>query len=66
MERYTPVLDLRNMDGPGDYHTKWSKSDKEKCRMISYVESKKKKDTVNLILTKQKQTHRLWKQTYTY
>ena len=23
-----------NMDGPGDYHTKWSKSDKE--RQISY------------------------------
>ena len=23
-----------NMDGPGDYHTKWSKSDKDKYHMI--------------------------------
>ena len=23
-----------NMDGPGDYHTKWSKSDKDKYRMM--------------------------------
>ena len=24
-----------NTDGPGDYHTKWSKSDKDKYHMIS-------------------------------
>ena len=24
-----------NMDGPGDYHTEWSKSDKDKYLMIS-------------------------------
>ena len=24
-----------NMDGPRDYHTKWSKSDKDKYHMIS-------------------------------
>ena len=26
-----------NMDGPKDYHTKWSQSDKEKYRMISLI-----------------------------
>ena len=55
-----------NMDGPRDYHTKWNKSDRE--RQISYdiiyVESKKMIQ-MNL-LTKQKQTHRLRKQTYDY
>ena len=31
-----------NMYGPRDYHTEWSKSDKDKNRMISlFVESKK-------------------------
>ena len=39
------------MDGPGDYHTKWSKSDKE--RQISYdsayVQNLKKNDTNELI-----------------
>ena len=45
----------RNMDGPRDYHTTWNKSDKE--RQIY--------DTLNLF-TKQKQTHRYWKQTYGY
>ena len=30
-----------NMDGPRDYHTEWSKPDKDKYHMISlYVESK--------------------------
>ena len=30
-----------NMDGPRDYHTEWSKSDKDKYHMISlYMESK--------------------------
>ena len=34
-----------NMDGPGDYHTKWSKSDKRKMDIIwyhLYMESEKK------------------------
>ena len=39
------------MDGPGDYHTKWSKSDKE--RQISYdsayVQNLKKNDANELI-----------------
>ena len=26
-----------NMDGPRDYHTKWSKSDKDKYHMISLI-----------------------------
>ena len=26
-----------NMDGPRDYHTKWSKSDKDKYFMISFT-----------------------------
>ena len=51
-----------NMDRPRDYHTKWSKPDRE--RQI-YVESKKKLIQMNLF-TKQKQTHRLWKQIYGY
>ena len=55
-----------NTDGPRDYHTKWSKSERE--RQISwyhlYVESKKMIE-MNLF-TKQKQTHRHRKQTYGY
>ena len=35
------------MDGPGDYHTKPSKSDKDKYHMILYVESKEKTNQVN-------------------
>ena len=26
-----------NMDGPRDYHTKWSKSDKDKYHMIALI-----------------------------
>ena len=41
------------MDGPGDYHNKWSKSDRE--RQISddivYMQNLKKKDTNELIYT---------------
>ena len=45
------------MDGPGDYHTKWSKSDRE--RQISYdMQNLKKMIQMNLF-TRQKQTHRL-------
>ena len=54
-----------NMDGPGDYHNKWSKSD-SKTQIsydITYVQTKKKKIQMNLF-TKQKQTHRHRKQIY--
>ena len=44
--------------------TKWSKSDKDKYHTISLMESKKMIQ-MNLF-TKQKQTHRLRKQTYGY
>ena len=33
-----------NMDGPRDYHTKWSKSDKDKYHL--YVESKKMNELI--------------------
>ena len=53
------------MDGPRDYHTKWSKSDRERQIWYHlYVESKKMIQ-MNLF-TKLKQTHRLRKQTYGY
>ena len=48
------------MDGPRDYQTKWTKSNRE--RQISYdithIENLKKVLQMNLF-TKQKQTHRL-------
>ena len=48
------------MDGPGDYHTKWSKSDRETqvSYDITYKQNLKKNDKMNLF-TKQKQTHTL-------
>ena len=54
--------------GPRDYHTKWSKSDREGeiSYDIAYMQIlKKKKIQVNLF-TKQKQTHRLRERTYGY
>ena len=47
-----------NMDGPRDYHTKWSKSDREETNIVwyhLYVESKKMIQ-MNLF-TKQKQNN---------
>ena len=40
-----------NMDGPGDYHTKWSKSEKEQqiSYYIAYMWNLKKNDTNELI-----------------
>ena len=39
-----------NMDGLGDYHTKWSKSEKDKYHMILLIcRTKKKNDTNELI-----------------
>ena len=39
------------MDGPGGYHTKWSKSHRERqiSYEITYVQNLKKKDTNELI-----------------
>ena len=52
-----------NMNGPGDYHTKWNKSDWwRKIYDIAYSQNIFKKIQMNLF-TKQKQTHRLRKQT---
>ena len=54
-----------NMDGPRDYHTKWSKSEEDKFHMTSLRGGIYKLIQMNLF-TKQKQTHRLWKQNYGY
>ena len=55
------------MDRPRDYHTKWSKPDRE--RQISYdstyINMWNKKIQMNLY-TKQKETHRHRNQTYGY
>ena len=54
------------MDGPRDYHTKWSKPYKDIYHMISlmiYMESKRKKKTQMNLFPKQKETHRHRKQT---
>ena len=39
------------MDGPGDYHTKWNKSDRERqiSYGIAYMQNLKKNDTNELI-----------------
>ena len=52
-------------DEPSNYHTKWSKSDKDKYHMISLICRLQKMIQMNLF-TKQKQTHRCRKQTYGY
>ena len=53
-----------NMDWPRDYHTKWSKSNRERniTWYYLYVECKKKNDT-NDLFTNQRQIHRHRKQT---
>ena len=53
------------MDGPGDYHTEWSKSDRERQIWYRFHMESKKMMQMNLF-TKQKQTHRHRKQTYGY
>lgn len=57
------------MDGPRDYHTEWSESDRE--RQISYDTTymwnlKKKKKVQMSLFIRQKQSHRHRKQTYGY
>ena len=56
-----------NVDGPRDYHTKRSKSDRETqiSYDITYMLNLKKMIQMNLF-TNQKQTHRHRKQTYGY
>ena len=57
------------MDGPGDYHTKWSKTDRERQTSydIAYIWNLKKKKKIQMnLLTIQKQTHRLREWTYGY
>ena len=54
------------MDGPGDYHTKWCKSDRERqIYDITYMWNLIKNNT-NDLFTKQKQTHRSQNHTYGY
>ena len=69
MEYYSDILKkwnnaiCSNINGPRDHPTKWNKSDKAKYQMMSTIcEVLKKKDTNEF--TKQKQSHRLWKQTW--
>ena len=42
----------RNMDGPRDYHTKWSKPDKDKYHMISLICGIEKTDKNEIIQNK--------------
>ena len=55
------------MNGPGDYHTKWSKSDREgqMSYPITYCGIKTKVKQTHLS-TKQKLTHRFTEQIYSY
>ena len=57
-----------NMDGPTDYHTKWSKSDGERQKSydITHMWNLIFKMIQMNLSAKQKQTHRFWKQTYGY
>ena len=56
-----------NVDGPRDYHTKWSKSDRERqiSYDITYMWNLIKMIQMNFF-TKQKQTHRSQNQIYGY
>ena len=53
------------MGGPRDSHTECSQTEKEKYHIVPLLHGIKKMKHVNLF-TKQKQTHRLTKQTYGY
>ena len=53
-----------NMDGPGDYHTKWSQTEKDKC-IILLICGILEKNT-NKLIYKTEQTHRLREQRYDY
>ena len=54
MEYYSAIKEgnnaiCSNMDGHKDYHTNWSKSDKDKHFMLSLIYGISKKDTNELI-----------------
>ena len=71
MEYYSAIKKnaiCSNMDGPGYYHTKWSKSGRERQIPfdITYMWNLKKIMIHINLFTKQKQTHRLTEQTYGY
>ena len=53
------------MDGPTDDHTKWSKSDRDKCLMILLICGIEKNHTSQLIY-KTELTHTHRKQIYGY
>ena len=53
------------MDGPGDDHTKWSKSEKDKY-CISRICGLKKNDTVELIYRTETDSQTYGYQTYGY
>ena len=55
-----------NMDGPRDYNTEWSKSEKDNYRMISLTRGIYKNMIQMILFPKQKETHRHRKQTYGY
>ena len=58
---YSSFAICNNMNGPRDYHTKWSQTDK--YHMITHVEPKK---LCKWTIYKTEQTHRLQKQNYSY
>ena len=56
-----------NVGGPGDNHSKWCTSDRERqIYAIAYMGNLKKKKICMNFFTKQKQTHRLRERTYGY
>ena len=68
MEYYSDIKRMNNAicsnkDGPRDYHTKWSKSEKDKHHDITYMWNLIKMMQMNLF-TKQKQNQRFCNQTY--
>ena len=56
------------MNGPEDYHAKWSKSDRERETSydITYMQKLKKKKWYKLTYLQNRNTHRLREQTYAY
>ena len=54
------------MDGLGNYHTKWSKSDREKQIPYDIAYMRNLKNMQMNLFKKQKQTHRFREWTYGY
>ena len=55
-----------NMDGPRDDHTKWNQSDRQKQIPYDIIYMWTQRMIQMNLFTNQKQTYRLWKQTYGY